>query len=50
MDREKKVWEFMEDVCDELVWEIGEDKVEVEELRCEFVKVWEEVEEECKMF
>lgn len=49
LDREKKARELMEDVCDELAREIGEDKAEVEELRRESAKVREEVEEERKM-
>ncbi|KAJ7189384.1 hypothetical protein O6H91_Y532900 [Diphasiastrum complanatum] len=49
LDREKKARELMEDVCDELAREIGEDKAEFEELKRESAKVKEEVEEERKM-
>lgn len=48
-ERERKARELMEEVCDELAREIGEDKAEVEELKRESAKVWEEVEEERKM-
>ncbi|GLJ46082.1 hypothetical protein SUGI_0970760 [Cryptomeria japonica] len=48
-EREQKARELMEEVCDELAREIGEDKAEVEELKRESAKVWEEVEEERKM-
>eukprot|EP00250_Pteridium_aquilinum_P013912 c21653_g2_i5 orf=1321-3468(+) len=48
-EREKKARQLMEEVCDELAREIGQDKARVEELQRESVKVREEVEEERKM-
>ncbi|KAG8386128.1 hypothetical protein BUALT_Bualt03G0116800 [Buddleja alternifolia] len=48
-ERERKARELIEDVCDELAKEIGEDKAEVEALKSDSNKVWEEVEEERKM-
>ncbi|CAI9770339.1 unnamed protein product [Fraxinus pennsylvanica] len=41
--------ELIEEVCDELAKEIGEDKAEVEAVRRESMKFLEEVEEERKM-
>lgn len=49
LERERKARELMEDVCDELAREIGDDKARVEELKRESAKVREEVEEERKM-
>ncbi|KAH7429569.1 hypothetical protein KP509_09G056400 [Ceratopteris richardii] len=49
LERERKARELMEDVCDELAREIGEDKARVEEMKRESAKVREEVEEERKM-
>mgnify|MGYP000403229455 FL=1 len=49
LERERKARELMEDVCDELAREVGEEKARVEELRRESAKVREEVEEERKM-
>ncbi|MCO5551591.1 hypothetical protein L7F22_005096 [Adiantum nelumboides] len=49
LEREQKARELMEDVCDELAREVGEDKARVEELKRESIKVREEVEEERKM-
>lgn len=48
-EREQKARELMEDVCDELAREIGEDRAQVEKLKRESAKVREEVEEERKM-
>lgn len=49
LERERKARELMEDVCDELAREIGDDKAEVEELKRESEKVREELEEERRM-
>lgn len=49
LGKERKARELMEDVCDELAREIGDDKARVEQLKRESVKVREEVEEERKM-
>ena len=49
LEKERKARQLMEDVCDELAREIGEDKAQVEELKRESIKVREEVEEERKM-
>ncbi|KAL0399226.1 UNVERIFIED_CONTAM: hypothetical protein Sradi_2265900 [Sesamum radiatum] len=48
-EKERKARELVEEVCDELAKEIGEDKAEVETLKRESMKLWEEVEEERKM-
>ncbi|KAK4439798.1 hypothetical protein Salat_0314700 [Sesamum alatum] len=48
-EKERKARELVEEVCDELAKEIGEDKAEVETLKQESMKLWEEVEEERKM-
>ncbi|KAI5077367.1 hypothetical protein GOP47_0007191 [Adiantum capillus-veneris] len=48
-EREKKARELMEDVCDELAREIGEDKAQVEELKKQSAKYREEVEQERRM-
>lgn len=45
-ESECKVCQFMEDVCDEFVCEIGDDKQEREEFKCELERVWDEFEEE----
>ena len=49
LEKERKARQLMEDVCDELASEIGEEKSQVEELKWESIKVREEVEEEQKM-
>ncbi|KAJ4977291.1 hypothetical protein NE237_002397 [Protea cynaroides] len=48
-EKEKEFRELMEEVCDELAKEIGEDKAEVESLKRETMKIYEEVDEERKM-
>ncbi|TKY57282.1 hypothetical protein E2542_SST21728 [Spatholobus suberectus] len=48
-EKERKGRELIEEVCDELAKEIGEDKAEVEALKRESMKLREEVEEERKM-
>ncbi|CAA3014546.1 CAP-Gly domain-containing linker 1 [Olea europaea subsp. europaea] len=48
-EKERKARELIEEVCDELAKEIGEDKAEVEALKRESMKFQEEVEEERKM-
>ncbi|KAK8633497.1 hypothetical protein V6N13_014342 [Hibiscus sabdariffa] len=48
-EKERKTRELVEEVCDELAKEIGEDKAEVEALKQESVKLREEVDEERKM-
>ncbi|MBA0693251.1 hypothetical protein Goari_010745 [Gossypium aridum] len=48
-EKERKARELIEEVCDELAKEIGEDKAEVEELRRDSMKLREEVDEERKM-
>ncbi|KAK8971271.1 hypothetical protein KSP40_PGU015859 [Platanthera guangdongensis] len=48
-EKERKARELMEDVCDELEKEIGEDKDEVEVLKRDSLKIQEEVEEERRM-
>ncbi|XP_058209685.1 uncharacterized protein LOC131322392 isoform X2 [Rhododendron vialii] len=48
-EKEKKARELIEEVCDELAKEIGEDKTEVEDLKRESMKLREEVDEERKM-
>ncbi|XP_057963070.1 uncharacterized protein LOC131154370 isoform X2 [Malania oleifera] len=47
--KERKGRELMEEVCNELAKEIAEDKAEVEALKRESVRIYEEVEEERKM-
>ena len=42
-DKERKARELIEEVCDELAKEIGEDKAEVEALKRESMKLWEEL-------
>ncbi|KAH7429328.1 hypothetical protein KP509_09G041900 [Ceratopteris richardii] len=49
LEREQKARELMEDVCDELAREIGEDKAQVEELKRQSAKYREEVEQERRM-
>lgn len=46
---EKRGRELMEEVCNELAKQIGEDKAEVEALKRESMKIHEEVEEERRM-
>eukprot|EP00250_Pteridium_aquilinum_P013012 c21077_g2_i3 orf=871-2586(+) len=48
LEKERKARQLMEDVCDELAREIGEDKTEVEELKRELAKARDEIEEERK--
>ncbi|KAK6149291.1 hypothetical protein DH2020_016816 [Rehmannia glutinosa] len=48
-DKERKARELIEEVCEELAQEIGEDKAEVDKLKRESMKLWEEVEDERKM-
>lgn len=48
-EKERKARELLEEVCDELAKEIGEDKAELEALRREAAGVRDEVEEERKM-
>ncbi|PON91996.1 actin cytoskeleton-regulatory complex pan-like protein [Trema orientale] len=48
-EKERKARELIEEVCDELAKEIEEDKVEVETLKRESMKLREEVDEERKM-
>ncbi|PIN11176.1 hypothetical protein CDL12_16225 [Handroanthus impetiginosus] len=48
-EKERKSKELIEEVCDELAKEVGEDKAEIETLKRESRKLWEEVEEERKM-
>ncbi|XP_056173139.1 uncharacterized protein LOC115675152 [Syzygium oleosum] len=48
-EKEIKTRELIEEVCDELAKEIGEDKAEMEALKTESMKLREEVEEERKM-
>ncbi|KAK8691189.1 hypothetical protein V6N13_074707 [Hibiscus sabdariffa] len=48
-EKERKARELIEEVCDELAKEIGEDKAEVEALRRDSMKLQEEVDEERKM-
>ena len=48
-DKERKARELIEEVCDELAKEIGEDKAEVEALKRESMKLREELEDERKM-
>lgn len=49
LESEKRAREIMEQVCDELAIDIGEDRAEAEELKRESVKVHEEVEKEREM-
>ncbi|XP_024967713.1 plectin isoform X2 [Cynara cardunculus var. scolymus] len=49
LESEKRAREIMEQVCDELAVDIGEDRAEAEELKRESVKVHEEVEKEREM-
>lgn len=49
LENEKRAREIMEQVCDELAQDIGEDKAGVEELKRESAKVLEEVEKEKEM-
>ncbi|PKA46717.1 Uncharacterized protein AXF42_Ash019700 [Apostasia shenzhenica] len=48
-EKERKARELVEEVCNELAKEIGDDKVEVETLKMESMKTREEIEEERKM-
>ncbi|XP_030929796.1 uncharacterized protein LOC115955688 [Quercus lobata] len=48
-EKERKARELIEEVCDELAKEIGEDKAEVEALKRESMKLREEVEDERRM-
>ncbi|XP_047949870.1 uncharacterized protein LOC125195727 isoform X2 [Salvia hispanica] len=48
-EKERKARALIEEVCDELAKEIGEDKAEVEALKRESMKFREEVDEERKM-
>ncbi|XP_061345572.1 uncharacterized protein LOC133291334 [Gastrolobium bilobum] len=49
-EEEKKERELMEQVCNELAMQIGEDKAKLEGLQKDFMDIREEVEEERKMF
>ncbi|KAK9048230.1 hypothetical protein SSX86_032807 [Deinandra increscens subsp. villosa] len=49
LESEKRAREIMEQVCDELAVDIGEDRAEAEELKRESVRIHEEVEEEREM-
>ncbi|KAJ9541356.1 hypothetical protein OSB04_027862 [Centaurea solstitialis] len=49
LESEKRAREIMEQVCDELAVDMGEDRAEAEELKRESVKVHEEVEREREM-
>jgi hypothetical protein len=48
-EKERKARELIEEVCDELAKEIGEDKAEAEALKRESLKLREEVDDERKM-
>ncbi|XP_074320271.1 uncharacterized protein LOC141657060 isoform X1 [Silene latifolia] len=48
-EKERKARVLIEEVCDELAKEIGEDKAEVDSLKKECMKIQEEVEDERKM-
>ncbi|CAL9130219.1 unnamed protein product [Musa textilis] len=48
-EKECKARELVEEVCDELTKEIGEDKAEIESLKMEALNIQEEVEEEKRM-
>lgn len=49
LEAEKRAREVMEQVCDDLAGDIGENKADVEELKRESVKICEEVEKEREM-
>lgn len=49
LECEKRAREILEQVCDELARGIGEDRAEVEELKRESAKAWQEVEKEREM-
>ncbi|OIV99268.1 hypothetical protein TanjilG_17078 [Lupinus angustifolius] len=49
LEREKRAKEIMEQICDELARDIGEDKAHAKELKMESAKVREEVEKEREM-
>ncbi|KAK9062424.1 hypothetical protein SSX86_019610 [Deinandra increscens subsp. villosa] len=49
LENEKRAREIMEQVCDELALDIGQDRAETEELKRESVKAHEEVEKEREM-
>uniref|UniRef100_A0A5B6YPU8 Uncharacterized protein n=1 Tax=Davidia involucrata TaxID=16924 RepID=A0A5B6YPU8_DAVIN len=49
LDSEKRTREIMEQVCDDLARDIGDDKAEVEEMKRESAKIHEEVEKEREM-
>lgn len=49
LDRERKARELLEEVCNELAREIGEDKAEVEQLKQEQAESRERLEEELRM-
>lgn len=49
LEKERKARQLMEDVCDELAHEIGDDKQEREELKRESERVRDELEEERRM-
>ncbi|XP_017642288.1 uncharacterized protein LOC108483417 isoform X2 [Gossypium arboreum] len=48
-EKERKARELIEEVCDELAKEIGEDKAELEAIKRDSMKLREEVDEERKM-
>ncbi|KAK8648579.1 hypothetical protein V6N13_129328 [Hibiscus sabdariffa] len=48
-EKERKARELIEEVCDELAKEIGEDKAEAEEIKRDSISLREEVDEERKM-
>ena len=48
-EKEKKARELLEDVCDQLAKEVGEDRADVEESKREYIRAREELEEERKM-
>ncbi|XVF03873.1 hypothetical protein REPUB_Repub05bG0030500 [Reevesia pubescens] len=48
-EKERKARELIEEVCDELAKEIGEDKAEVDAIKRDSMKLQEEVDEERKM-
>ncbi|KAJ7948032.1 Golgin family A protein [Quillaja saponaria] len=49
LEREKRAKEILQQICDELARGIGEDRAQVEELKRESAKVWEEMEKEREM-
>ncbi|XP_057743460.1 uncharacterized protein LOC130961530 isoform X2 [Arachis stenosperma] len=49
-DEERKQRELIEQVCNELAMQIGEDKAKVERLQSDFMKIQEEFEQERSMF